>query len=339
MSDYQRAFEGTYDADALQPEDIIRNAAHKAAEELAHYMASEAPSVKWGKLIPSLSVLVEDGRRRYFDGYHIGDPAVLAGIEPGKWRYLDGYSAWLAKVMPEQTVFRPPSDPPPGEAGRGMERVDAEWPTIRDALFMHPRLTDKAREVYQEKRRQRYIEKQKEKGKEPKEGPVGRKGLYQTKYGTLNAGLGEYRARPIGSVPFYSIWPLVEEWWQREHGGAFRPNFDQAASSTALRAGGDGGSSPNKVKVWAKLIDTEALNEAAHFWAAFAGKLDLLLDLDEVVPDEDFWSRIAREIGFVGEEGGPLSRVEIKAMERSRIFRIAELTARAAKRGWIMASK
>ncbi len=126
--------------------------------------------------------------------------------------------------------------------------------------------------------------------------PVAATGERRRKDGIIEAGLGDFPQRRIGTVPFYPAFHMANDWWQTHREAPFHPNFEActimpehfAAQATSPHA-----------RAWALEITIADLNAAARFWQLVCGQVDYLLQ------DED----------------------DLGRLERNRIFRVAGLIA------------
>ena len=131
--------------------------------------------------------------------------------------------------------------------------------------------------------------------------PIADSGNRKRKDGIIEAGLGNFGQRPIGTVPFYPVFHMANTWWRANRDLHFHPDFE---ACTIMPKHFQAKTASAHARAWALQVIIDDLNPAARFWQLICGEVDYLLqDSDDL---------------------GPL--------ERNQIFRIAGLVANSQYR-------
>lgn len=195
-------------------------------------------------------------------------------IDKAQIAYLEAYGDWLPRNAPMGSRWRPrerrsqnhrgqPGGPDWGDwQGMGWERVPS-WPEIYESVYMKP---------------------------------IANTGKRRAKDGIIEAGLGDFPQRRIGTVPFHPVFHMVNAWWHANRDPHFHPNFE---ACTFMPDHFKAQATSPHARAWALQVTIGDLNPAARLWQLVCGQVDFLLQ-----DDADL---------------GPL--------ERNRIFRLAGLVA------------
>lgn len=296
-------------ADFPDAEDLwFGDAADRAGTILAGQMVEATKDASWATKGDQLAALITECRAHY---------------EPMN---LD----WLARATPEDSRWRQPlvvrdkpaRDPAAHDYGQyaGMAKAfrDKVWFTF----FAKPRVSEKARQN-QDARRDRderpYIYAR----------PLApNKDRRVSKFGTLDGEIANFRSRPVGNWAFGPAYSLAARWWSNEFGEPFEPNFEaclvEAAQPGEKTYRNSEDRIPGELEPWIFDVNERALNDAAWFWVYLCGRIDLLLDVEQISPDPEYWRRIITQRGLSHVQGRSLD-----CLERNRILRMIGLIARS----------
>lgn len=278
-----------------------------ASNVLAGQMVEATGDAGWvrGERREQLSALIAECRKHYEPMN--ADWLARATSEGSRWRQVRHGSVGNAGKVESSQLWRPWAR-------------EANW--LRDKVwltfFAKPRVPEKARRR-QDKRRLRegrpYIYKQATDGR-------------VRRFGTLDGEIANFRSRPVGNWAFGPAYSLAASWWETTFNEAFDPNFEACLVENAQPGEktyrNSDGRIPGELMPWVYDVKETSLNPAAWFWVFLSGRIDLLLDIENIAPDPTYWRRMIADNGLTHVLGRSLDN-----LERNRIMRIIGLIARA----------
>lgn len=210
-----------------------------------------------------------------------GDPSWLQRaeslnrmIDKAQIEYLKSYADWLPQNAPMGSRWRPYQTQSQNFAGQ-LDGLD--WAEFTGAGWTNAPPWE---EVYETEFAK----------------PISANGGRKRKDGIIEAGLGDFPQRRIGTKPLAPVLHIANDWWRKNVGSPFRPNYEECTIVPKHFMGW--ATSPSKI-AWALEVAIDDLNPAARLWQLVCGAVDFLL-----------------------EDTGDLT-----PLERNRVFRIAGLVA------------